>query len=448
MGIKKRLCSFEVSWEDQMGMRLPVAAGLLACALLIGAGVEASGAGLQRGSPESAGMSGARLSKITEAFSKEIADKRLPGAVVMVARRGKIVYQKAFGQQSPESTAPMRESSIFRIYSMTKPLMSTGLMLLVEDGKVELTDPVSKFLPSFKNVTVSAPEGDTAPVRPITIQDLLRHTAGLAYGEITKNQKVKDALVEAGLARKDMEYDARSLSGAEEVERLAKIPLIHQPGTAWEYSLAVDVQGRVIEAVTGMRAGDFLAERIFKPLKMADTGFWVPENKLARLASSFAKDPISGNSFPLIDVSKQPANDSGGAGAVSTASDYLRFCQMLLNGGELDGVRIMSPSTIKLMTSDHLATLVNNTQAPGELLLGSKGYTFGLGFAVRMQNGIAGVPGSAGEYMWGGYAGTYFWADPTEEIAAVYMSQAPGPFRPYYRKLVKQLVYQAITESK
>ena len=403
---------------------------------------------LSKGAPEDVGMSSQRLEKITQAFSKETAEKRLPGAVVMIARDSKIIYENTFGNLTPTGNALMPKDAIFRIYSMTKPLMSVGLMLLVEDGLVELTDPVSKFLPAFKDIQVAAPEGEVAPVRPVTVQDLLRHTSGLAYGELTKNQKVKDAFLAAGLAKKDIEYDARDLSGSQEVERLAKIPLVNQPGTLWEYSLAVDVVGRVIEAVTGKRAGDFLAERIFKPLQMQDTAFWVPQAKLGRLAAPFDVDPASGKSFPVIDVTKEPANDSGGAGAVSTASDYLRFCQMLLNGGTLDGVRIMSPSTIKLMTSDHLATLVSNPQAPGELLLGSKGYTFGLGFAVRLADGIAGVPGSAGEFMWAGYSGTYFWVDPREGIAAVYMVQAPSPVRAYYRKLLKQLVYQAVTDLK
>jgi CubicO group peptidase (beta-lactamase class C family) len=429
-----------------MRFRSQAAAGLLILAFSCDFPALARDAGLNNGSAEAVGMSTQRLGKITEVFSKEVADKKLPGAVILVARQGKIIYEGVFGQQAPNAPAPMKPDSIFRVYSMTKPFMSVGLMLLVEDGKVELTDPVSKFLPAFKDVKVSTPEGDVAPNRQMTIHDLLRHTAGLAYGEITKNQKVKDAYIEAGLAKKGVDFDARDMSGAEEVERLAKIPLVNQPGAQWEYSLAVDVQGRVIEAVTGMRAGDFLAERIFKPLKMNDTGFWVPETKIRRLAGAFDKDPASGNFYPLIDVSKLPGNDSGGAGAVSTAGDYLRFCQMMLNGGELDGVRIMSPTTIKLMTSDHLATLAGNPQAPGELILGTKGYTFGLGFAVRLADGIAGVPGSAGEYMWAGYSGTYFWADPVEKIAAVYLTQAPSPARAYYRKLIKQLVYQAVTD--
>jgi len=339
----------------------------------------------------------------------------------------------------------MKPDTIFRIYSMTKPLMSVGLMLLVEDGLVQLTDPVAKFLPAFKDLRVATPIGDVAPERVMTVQDLLRHTAGLAYGEITKNEKVKAALVEVGIVKKGIDYDSRDMSGQEQVERLAKVPLIHQPGTTWEYSLAVDVQGRVI-AVTGKRARDFLAERLFQPLRMVDTGFWIPEGNKNRLAGAFETDPASGNKYPLIDVAKQPGNDSGGGGAVSTAMDYLRFCQMLLNGGTLDGVRIMSPTTIKLMTSDRLSTIASNPQAPGELLIGSKGYTLGLGFAVRMADGIAGVPGSAGEFMWAGYAGTYFWVDPAEEIVAIYMTQAPSPIRAYYRRLMKQLVAQAIVD--
>jgi CubicO group peptidase (beta-lactamase class C family) len=401
---------------------------------------------LTNGRAEDVGMSTQRLAKITTTFNKEITDKKLPGAVVVVARKGRIVYQNAFGLRDPKKTDPMKVDSIFRIYSMTKPLMSAGLMLLVEDGLVQLTDPVSKYLPPFKDIKVSTPNGDVNPDRPMTVQDLLRHTSGLAYGEITKNEKVKDGLLKAGIVTKGVEYDARSMTGKEQVERLAKVPLVNQPGTMWEYSLAVDVQGRVIEAVTGKRAGEFLAERIFKPLRMKDTGFMVPQADQVRLAESFETDPVSGNKYPLIDVSKQPGNDSGGAGGVSTASDYLRFSQMMLNGGALDGQRILSSTTVRLMTSDHLAGTASNPNMPGELLLGSKGYTFGLGFAVRANDGIAGFPGSAGDYNWAGYAGTYFWVDPAQDLVAVLMTQAPSPARAGYRRLLRQLVYQAIVD--
>jgi len=277
------------------------------------------------------------------------------------------------------------------------------------------------------------------------VQDLLRHTAGLAYGEITLNTPVRDAYTKAGLYLPGVrDYDARDLTPAEEVERLAKVPLAHQPGTIWDYSLAVDLLGRVVEAASGKRLSDFLAQRLFEPLKMQDTGFWVPGAKMDRVAQPLAVDFASGQPIKLIDVSKEPKNDSGGAGGVSTAADYLRFAQMLLNGGQLDGTRVLSRTTIALMTSDHLGSRIAVPMAPSELLLGTPGYTFGLGFAVRQGAGIAGVPGSAGEFMWAGYAGTYFWVDPKEELVTVFMSQAPGPARAYYRKLVKQLVYAAI----
>jgi CubicO group peptidase (beta-lactamase class C family) len=402
---------------------------------------------LATGDAQEVGLSDVRLARIETALKKEVEQGTLPGAVVMLSRRGKIAYSAAFGFQDPVKKTPMRTDTIFRIYSMTKPLVSVAAMLLVEDGVVQLTDPVSKFLPAFKEVKVSTGSSEVPAERQMTVQDLLRHTAGLAYGELTKNAAVKDLLVKAGLAKPGVrDYDSRDMTGPEQVERLSKIPLIHEPGTTWEYSLASDVLGRVVEAASGKRLGDFLAERLFRPLKMVDTGFWVPKEKMARLAEPFEADPASGNKYPLIDVSAPPANDSGGAGAVSTAMDYLRFGQMLLNGGVLDGQRVMSRSTVKLMTSDHLGTRIAAPLSPGELLLGTPGYTFGLGFAVRQGDGIAGVHGSAGEFMWAGYAGTYFWVDPAEEIVGVYMSQAPSPIRAYYRKLIKQLAYQAIVD--
>ena len=406
--------------------------------------------------PESVGMSTQRLEKITAALNQDVADKKLPGAVVMVARKGKLVYSQSFGNLNNAAAGPMQSDSIFRIYSMTKPLASTALMMLVEDGRVQLTDPVSKFLPSFKNPMVSVPSFDpvfngtsfklVAANREPTIQDLLRHTSGIAYGELTKNTLVKDAYIKGGLYRADTDYEARELPGPAMAESVGKAPLAQQPGTTWEYSLSVDVQGRVVEAVSGQRLGDFMQERLFKPLKMVDTGFSVPANKSGRLAEPFPKDPASGATNKLVDVSQQPGNDSGGAGGVSTAGDYLRYCQAMLNGGQLDGVRILSRSTVALMTADHLGSAINTTVNPGMLLLGTPGYTFGLGFLVRQGDGIAGVHGSAGEFTWAGYAGTYFWADPKEQICAVYMTQAPSPARAHYRRLMKTLVSQSISD--
>jgi CubicO group peptidase (beta-lactamase class C family) len=243
-----------------------------------------------------------------------------------------------------------------------------------------------------------------------------------------------------------MDYEARNMTPAEQLERMAGVPLAFHPGTTWHYSLGSDMLGRVVERASGKRLSEFLDERLFKPLKMQDSAFWVPAEKKARLAESLEKDRFAGRAFPLIDVSAQPRNDSGGAGAVSTAADYLRFCQMLMNGGELDGARVMSRTTVRLMTSDHLGNFIQQTPQPGELLLGTKGYTFGLGFAVRQGDGVGAVPGSAGEFMWAGYAGTYFWVDPKEQVTAVLMTQAASPQRAYFRKLIKQLVYQAITD--
>ncbi|MBI1394357.1 MAG: serine hydrolase [Betaproteobacteria bacterium] len=407
-------------------------------------------------SPEDVGMSSDRLHRIDEAFGREVAAGRIPGAVVMVARQGQLVYSRAFGKQDVAHGKAMPADAIFRIYSMTKPLVSVGAMILVEEGKMQLTDPVSKFLPAFREMRVSVAKVDpewpkvsytTVPAaREITIQDLLRHTSGLVYGEITANTEVKNAYAKAGLYSPDMDFDVRGLPPAKEVEALAKAPRAHQPGTVWEYSLATDLLGRVIEAASGQRLADFLSQRIFRPLKMNDTGFWLPPDKLPRLAQPFAKDPATGGAIRLIDVGHVPDNDSGGAGGVSTAADYLRFAQMLLGAGRLDDVRILSRQSVVLMASDHLGSRPAVPASPGELLLGTPGYTFGLGFAVREGAGIAAVPGSPGEFMWAGYAGTYFWIDPQEQLVCVYMSQAPGPMRAYFRRLVKQLVYQALEE--
>jgi CubicO group peptidase (beta-lactamase class C family) len=415
------------------------------------------GESLEPSHPEQVGMSSQRLGWISNVFKQEIDQGKLPGAVIMVARKGRVVYSETFGFQDKNSQKAMPKDSIFRIYSMTKPLVSVAAMILLEEGKIQLTDPVSKFLPAMKGLQVSLPKPDPifakmtfTPVpanSEMTVQDLLRHTSGLAYGEITGNTPVREAYIKAGIFKpKGPDYDARDLTPAEEVNGLSKAPLAHQPGTVWEYSFATDVLGRVVEAAAGKRLADFLDERLFKPLKMNDSGFWVLPDKIGRLAQAMPVDPASGLPNNLIDVSAQPKNDSGGAGGVSTAVDYLRFSQMLLNGGRLDGARILSRTTVSLMTSDHLGARINVPFTPGEQLLGVPGYTFGLGFAVRQGPGIAGVPGSMGEFMWAGYAGTYFWVDPKEELVVVYMTQAPSPIRAYYRKLVKQLVYQAIID--
>ena len=401
--------------------------------------------------PEQVGLASERLDRIGQALRAEIEKGKLPGAVALVARKGRVAYFEAFGSRDKAAGAPMTKDAIFRIYSMTKPLVSVAAMIAMEDGRLVLTDPVSRFLPQLTKLQVSVPKADSTFARVTyalvpserepTIQDLLRHSAGLAYGEITVNAPVKEAYAKAGVFQPTgLAYDARGVTPAEEVEGLAKAPLAHQPGTVWEYSMASDVLGRVVEAASGMRLADFLEKRLFEPLKMVDSGFSVPKEKTGRLAQVAPDNPIK-----VIDVSAPPKNDSGGAGGVSTTMDYARFCQMLLNGGKLDSVRLMSRSTVALMTSDHLAR-ISTPVTPGELLLGTPGYTFGLGFAVRQGPGVAGVPGSQGEFMWAGFAGTYFWVDPKEELVGVLMTQAPSPERAFYRRLFKQLVYQAIAD--
>src|SRR3989454_7647639 len=400
---------------------------LVLCAWVVGAQP------LPVAKPEQVGMSAQRLAKIGEALKKESADGSFRGAVVMVARKGKLVYQEAVGMQT--ASAKMTPEAIFRIYSMTKPLVSVAAMMLVEDGIIQLTDPISKFLPAFKDMQVSvattgadgkATYTNVPAARPIIVQDLLRHSAGLAYAEITKTEPVKAAYVEAKFSQPGIhEYDSRGMTPAEQVERIAKAPLIHQPGTMWEYSMAVDILGRVVEAASAKRLAAVLDDRLFKPLKMVDSSFWLPAEKMSRLAQPLPVDPASGQKVSVIDVSAEPMNDSGGAGALSTATDYLRFGQMLLNGGELDGVRVLGRSTIKLMTSDHLGTRIAAPFQPGELLLGTPGYTFGLGLAVRQGDGVAGVAGSAGGVIWGRPARASFFVAIEGESGVAAMS--PGP---------------------
>jgi CubicO group peptidase (beta-lactamase class C family) len=402
--------------------------------------------------PETVDVSPDRLSRIRTTLQKEVDADRMPGAVVMIARRGQLIYSEAIGFQDKAAGKPMSKDTIFRIYSMTKPLASVAAMMLVEEGKMQLTDPVAKFLPQFSKmeVLVTDKDGKTSRVpakRQITIQDLFRHTAGFAYGEFSNVPELKAAYAEARLFDPVITAESRMITPEQFVAGIAKAPLVHEPGTTWEYSMAVDVLGRVVEAISGQRLSAFLDERLFRPLNMSDTGFKVPEAQQARIAEPLAKNPLTGAANDImLDVKLEPLNDSGGGGAVSTAADYLRFCQMMLNGGALDGRRYLSPTSIKLMASDHLGSRPGAPLTPGALLMGVEGYTFGLGFMVRQGPGLAAVPGSEGEYMWAGAGGTFFWIDPKEQLAVVYMAQTPGAIRPYYRRMIKSLVAQALED--
>ncbi len=430
--------------------RLVALAGLTALSISL-----AFGQSLPTAKPEWVGMSAAKLDKLRQTLQAEVDKGNIPGVVVMINRKGKLVWSEAIGYQNKTAGVPMKKDSIFRIYSMTKPMATVAAMILVEDGKLMLTDPISKYLPEFANMQVSVAGKDSSGAtayslvpaeKPITVQDLMRHTSGIGYAEITKNPVLKKAYTDAGLyVDGGTDYDQRRVPPKDEVTGLAKAPLSSQPGTNWEYGMSIDLLGRVVEAASGMTLGQLMQERIFGPLKMADTGFQVPAAKQSRIAEPLAVDPVTKNPNKLLDVTIAPNNDSAGAGGVSTAGDYMNFVSMMLNGGELNGQRIVSPMTVSLMTSDHLGNRSTVPLSPGQLLMGVEGYTFGLGFMVRQGSGLAGVPGSPGEFLWAGAAGTFFWIDPKEQLAVVVMSQVPGPIRPHYRRLIKTMVSAAVT---
>ena len=385
--------------------------------------------------PEDIGLSAARLARLGRVLQDEVERGRVPGAVALIARGGRVGYFESFGLRDPAAAAPMTKDAIFRIYSMTKPLTSVAAMMLWEEGRFLLSDPIAKYLPEFADVAVAVVDGGQIrrepPERAITIQDLLRHTSGLTY-EFRGSGPVQKMYMAAKLAR-------RSQSSAEQVDTLSKLPLLHQPGTRWEYSRSTDVVGRLVEVLSGLRLGEFFERHIFAPLGMSDTAFHVPAGKHSRLAEAFAQDPDSGGAVRLLDVRDAPNFESGGGGLVSTASDYARFLQMLLDGGAFGATRLLSRKTVEFMTADHLGPI---TGAPDLLL---PGHGFGLGFAVRLQAGIAHVPGSIGQYFWAGLAGTSFWVDPAEELFALLLIQAPNQ-RDYYRTLFRDLVYSAFDD--
>ena len=385
--------------------------------------------------PEDVGLSTTRLERLGSVMRGEIERGRIPGAVALIARRGRLAYFDSYGRLDPARVEPMAKDSIFRIYSMTKPIVSVAAMMLWEEGRFLLSDPIGKFLPELGTLKVAVTRGSELDLvdaeRPITIQDLLRHTSGLTY-EFRGNGPVHKKYMAERIY-------SRNQSNADQVATLAKLPLVHQPGTQWEYSRSTDVLGRLVEVLSGLTLGEYLQQNILGPLGMPDTAFHVPAPKHARLAEAFAKDPDTGSGVQLINVHDAPKFESGGGGLVSTAGDYARFLQMLLNRGKLDGVRLLSRKTIELMTADHLGPI---TGAPDLLL---PGYGFGLGFAVRLEPGISHVPGSVGQYFWGGLAGTTFWVDPAEELFAVMLIQGPGQ-RDYFRTLFRDLVYAAFDD--
>ena len=381
-----------------------------------------------------------RMTRLIATMQLEIDKQRLPGAVVMVVQGGKQLVFEALGQQNPNDGTRMALDSIFRIYSMTKPIVSVAVMMLMEQGKLLLNDSVSKYLPEFSKQRVALESnGEVSYVstkNDATIQDLLRHTSGLTY-EFLGNTAVQKAYRSSKIG-----MSLRDANNAEFSKLLAALPLQFEPGTAWEYSRATDVLGALVEVVSGQKLSEFLQQHIFTPLGMLETGFSVPEEKHPRIAEPFKKDPDGGIQLKMINIHTPPLFESGGGGLASTASDYARFLQFMLNKGELNGVRLLSRHTVQMMTADHLGSIpVNRAGASGELL--SPGHGFGLGFAIRKEAGISSVLGSAGLYYWGGIAGTSFFVDPALDMFAIMMIQAPNQ-RDYYRPLFRNLVYAAL----
>lgn len=389
----------------------------------------------------SPGFSPERTEVLVQVLEREVAKARLPGAVALIARHGQLVLHRAVGQQNPADGTPMALDSIFRIYSMTKPLVSVAVMQLMERGQLLLSDPVAQHLPEFANVPVATQvNGETVlqpPKTQPTVQDLLRHTSGLTY-EILGNDPIQVQYAKARLG-------SREHTNTQFSKALAQIPYRFEPGTVWEYSRATDLLGALVERVSGQTLGMFLHDNLLAPLGMVDTAFVVQPAQHHRIAEPFAHDPDGGVPLRLMDIRKAAPMEAGGAGLASTAIDYARFLQCLLSGGAtLDGQHILSPSTVRYMTADHLGGIEPyRAGRSGELL--PPGHGFGLGFAVRTHEGLASAAGSKGLYYWGGIAGTTFFVDPAKDFFAIMMIQAPNQ-RDYYRPLFRNLVYAALLD--
>jgi CubicO group peptidase (beta-lactamase class C family) len=411
----------------------------LVATLLIILAIQAThAADLDRAKPKAVGMSAERLARIKPFMQQYVDDKKLAGIVTVIARKGKIIHFENVGKLNIETGEDIQKDSLFRIYSMTKPIVSVAAMMLLEEGKFQLDDPVEKYLPAFKDAMVLVEDIEVPQSHPFTIRELMSHQAGLTYGVFSDTAVDKRYRAAKILRNKDL---------AEMVEALGQIPLLNQPSSKWVYSVSADVLGRLIEVISGQPLDEFLLLRMFTPLKMQDSFFEVPNNKIQRFGTNHRLD-VETNALAVVDRpdSSTFANDvtffSGGGGLVSTAADYLRFSQMLLNGGELDGIRIISPKSIELMTTNHLAPGVKSGFGERPGVAGTFG--FGLGFGIATAQPLTGL-GSLGEYTWGGAAGTIFWNDPKEDLTAVLMVQMmrnPYPLRSEF----KNLVYQAIVE--
>jgi CubicO group peptidase (beta-lactamase class C family) len=396
---------------------------------------------LPRATPESVGMSSERLARIGTALRADIDKGRIPGAVVAIARKGKLVYFEAFGYLDKAAGTPMTTDAIFNIASMTKPMVTAGALILFEEGRLPIDDPLSNCLPQFAKmrVAVMSPDNsaiiDTVPAaRQITIQDLMRHTSGIIYGG-------------RGTTAVHKLYPASSssvASGAELLAKLSAAPLLYQPGTVWDYGFSIDLVGLVVERISGQSLGQYLQQRLLKPLGMVDTGFMVPPEKLARYAKALPNDPDTGRPQTLADLSKPPGFECGGGCLVSTAGDYMQFAQLLLNRGRHGNTRVLGRKTVEYMLADQLPP--NTKNLIGNADPAHADYGFGLGLAVRTTPGVVRLSGSVGDFSWPGASGTNWWGDPKEELAVVFMAHSPGPIRWHYRQVINALVNQAIVD--
>jgi CubicO group peptidase (beta-lactamase class C family) len=380
--------------------------------------------------------------RIDAFFAAEIQKKRIPGGVVGIVRDGKLVYLKAHGTRNPDTQAPMEVDSIFALASMTKPMVSVGALSLTQQAKLPLFSKVSDYYPAVGAMKVSVKKADGSTEyenvkNPMTVQDLMRHTSGLTYGGRPDTSGAAASLYPSS------EDVIKMKTTSEFLEKITKVPLVYQPGTVFEYSLSFELLGAVIEKVTNTSLDTYLRQTIWNPLKMNDTGFHVPENKKSRQAYAFKLNPLNNRPQTILYLEKGLNFECGGGCSLGTVPDYLKFGQMLINGGEFNGQRILSPAMVKLMTSDQMNKKITNNVANVEPH--REGYGFGLGVAVRTEPGLAAVPGNVGEYSWNGSAGTGFFADPQAKLVVVFGTAAPGDLRKYYREQIQDLVYGAMT---
>jgi len=398
-------------------------------------------ASLPEAKPEELGFSQQGLARLDDFVAREIAAKRVPGAVIAIAREGKLVHHKAYGQLDPVKGTAMPLDAVFALASMTKPMAAVAGLKLMEEGRLPLQAKLAEYYPAFGDMQVGIPQADgslklEAQARPIFIHDLYRHTSGLMYGGRPDSSSPLARLYPDGTAPA-IEGDTQAF-----VDRMANLPLAHQPATEFEYGFSIDVLGAVIEKVTGQRLGDYLAANVWQPLDMKDATFHPSDAQRARLARAFPEDPLTGKAQAIKLVDAPTKFDCGGGCAFASVGDYVRFGQMLLNGGELDGQRILSPKTVHHMTSDHLGPQIKNNVASLEPHRG--GFSFGLGVAVRTNEGLSSVPGNPGEFTWNGAYGTQFFCDPKERLVVVVGTAAPGELRKYYREQVQNIVYGAM----